>query len=98
LLLQEQGPLWYRGYFGDRGPAAASPADVDAALAHFGVRRIVVGHTRVPATTALYGGKVLAVHVYPKREDDGRVTFEGLLSRGGSLLRALPDGTTQPLN
>jgi hypothetical protein len=95
LLLGPLGPLWYRGYFPEqRGFPAASDADVDAVLAHFGVDRIIIGHTRVPTITALYGGKVIAVQVYPRRDDAG-TQFETLLIRGGKLLRALPDGRVE---
>jgi hypothetical protein len=98
FLMGQQGPLWYRGYFSERGNApTATPAEVDSALAYFGVRRIFVGHTIVPTITSLYGGKVIAVQVYPGHEADGREHFECLSIRNGKLLRALPDGTTQPL-
>jgi hypothetical protein len=72
-------------------------ADVDIVLARFGVRRVLVGHTRVPTITPLYDGKVIAVQVYPSHEADGSDHFECLSIRGGQLLRALPDGSTQPL-
>ena len=99
FLLGQAGPLWYRGYFPERGTGiAATMADVDATLAQFGVRRVFVGHTIVPTITRLYEGKVIAVQVYPGHEADGRDHFECLSIRNGKLLRALPDGSTQPLN
>jgi calcineurin-like phosphoesterase family protein len=97
FLVTTNGPLWYRGYFpehADYTPATAE--DVDATLAAFGVSRVLVGHTIVPAITPLYGGKVIAVQVYPKRDDAG-VKFESLLLRGGKLLRATPDGKVEGL-
>jgi hypothetical protein len=98
FLMGQTGPLWYRGYFPehDRSPAATM-ADVDATLARFGVKRVIVGHTIVSTITPLYDGKVIAVQVYPHHESDGSERFECLLLRGGKLLRALPDGTTQIL-
>jgi len=97
FLFGEAGPLWYRGYFPrDGAPAAAGDEDVALALQRFTVERIVVGHTNVPAVTPLYGGKVIAVQVYPRREAD-RTIFEALLIQAGALLRARPDGTTEPL-
>lgn len=97
LLFGPLGPLWYRGYFPEqRGFPAASDADVDAALAHFGVDRIIIGHTRVPTISPLYGGKVIAVQVYPRRDENG-TQFETLLIRDGKLQRALPDGRVEPL-
>jgi hypothetical protein len=97
FLMTALGPLWYRGYFaGHSDYTGASTEDVNLTLAHFGVRRILVGHTIVPTITPLYDGKVIAVQVYPKREDAG-VKYEALLIRGGKLLRALPDGRTEVL-
>ena len=98
FLLGPEGPLWYRGYFADRsGAAAASADDIGKIRQHFGVGRIFVGHTTVPTMTPLYDGQVIAVQVYPKRAEDGAVTFEALLIRNGSLLRAKPDGSTEAL-
>ena len=75
------GPLWYRGYFPNGGaPAAASLQDIDRIREHFGVQTILVGHTTVPTITPLYQGKVIAVQVYPRRDDGGphgiRVTVD----------------------
>ena len=98
FLLGQEGPLWYRGYFPERvNGTAAAMADVDASLAQFAVRRVIVGHTIVPTITPLYAGKVVAVQVYPGHEADGRDHFECLSIKSGKLLRALPDGSTQPL-
>jgi hypothetical protein len=96
FLLGEQGPLWYRGYFAEYAGGMASETEVRRVLAHFDARRIVVGHTRVPAIQRLYGGQVLAVQVYPRRTAAG-IEFETLLIRGPELLRCLPDGSTRPL-
>jgi hypothetical protein len=98
FLVGADGPLWYRGYFPERGNAAtATLADIDASLAYFGVRCILVGHTIVPTITRLYDGKVIAVQVYPGHDDAGHEHFEALRIRNGKLMRALPDGSTQPL-
>jgi hypothetical protein len=98
FLLGPAGPLWYRGYFPEEAnPAEATMADVDSVLARFGVRRVLVGHTRVPTITRLYDGKVIAVQVYPSHEVDGSDHFECLSIRAGELRRALPDGSSQPL-
>ena len=98
FLFGESGPLWYRGYFADEaGVTAASDEDVRLARQRFGVDRILVGHTRVPTITPLYGGQVIAVQVYPRRDSSGNTSFEALLIRDGMLLRARPDGSTEPL-
>jgi hypothetical protein len=98
FLLGPNGPLWYRGYFaGHSGASAASADDIGRIRQHFGVGRILVGHTTVPTMTPLYEGQVIAVQVYPKRAENGVVTFEALLIRDGKLLRAKPDGSSEPL-
>jgi len=97
FLFGESGPLWYRGYFPrDGAPATTTDEDVDLALKRFSVERILVGHTNVPTVTPLYGGKVIAVQVYPHREA-GNTIFEALLFREGAWLRARADGGTEPL-
>ena len=98
FLFGPTGPLWYRGYFpAESGGAVATADDVERIRKYFGVERILVGHTKVPTITALYGGAVIAVQVYPQRETDGRVVFETLLLRDGVLYRARADGGTEPL-
>ena len=97
FLMTTLGPLWYRGYFAEQKDfTGATQDDVDLTLSQFGVKRILVGHTIVPTITPLFGGKVIAVQVYPKREA-GKVNFESLLIRGGHLFRATPDGTASAL-
>lgn len=99
FLLGPLGPLWYRGYFTPPSDLmGASGIDVDLTLKHFGVRRILVGHTTVPTIRSLYDGRVIAVQVYPQREASGRVRFECLLIRDGQPLRARFDGGTEPLS
>jgi hypothetical protein len=97
LLLGGMGPLWYRGYFDVPAFPKASEEDVARALTVFGARRMFIGHTVVPTVTPLYGGKVIAVQVYPKVEADGETRFESLLIRNGVLWRALPGGVTRKL-
>jgi hypothetical protein len=102
FLLKEEGPLWYRGYFSreqgpDKGAASATPADIAAALEHFAVDRIVVGHTIVPTLTPLYDGRVIAANVAAK-PDAGGSRFEALSIRGGKMQRARLDGTLSALD
>jgi hypothetical protein len=98
LLMTTLGPLWYRGYFPEhKDYPPATPADVVSTLEHFDVDRILVGHTIVPTITPLYEGRVIAVQVYPKRDDVGQATFESLIIRGTRLFRAMPDGSAPPV-
>ncbi len=58
ILENEQGPLWYRGMA--LNDEVAEAPQVAAALAHFGVRRIVVGHTkRFSMVNARFDGAVI---------------------------------------
>lgn len=99
LVVGPNGPLWYRGYFPSSAePAAATAVDVEASLAHFGVRRIFVGHTPVDTVTPLYNGQVVAVQVYPRRDEEtGAFIMEGALRERGIWYRASVDGTREAL-
>jgi hypothetical protein len=100
FVMGQLGPMWYRGYFADQKDfPTATAADVDSILHHFGVSRILVGHTIVPTVTSLYGGKVIAVQVYPRRnEENGQAIMEALRIERGRISRARIDGGTEPLN
>jgi hypothetical protein len=98
LVMGMNGPLWYRGYFADQTAfSGATDADVDLALKTFHARRILVGHTIVATVTPLYEGKVIAVQVYPKRNDAGSAVFEALMIRNGEPWQAKPDGSLRQL-
>ena len=98
LLMGSAGPLWYRGYFAEQTSfPTASSEDVGRALEAFRARRILIGHTIVPAVTPLYDGKVIAVQVYPRRNESGQANFESVLVRNGEFWRAKLDGSTERL-
>jgi xanthosine utilization system XapX-like protein len=81
------------------GYAAATPEDIDRILAFYGVKAVLVGHTIVPTVTELYGGKVVAVQVYPHRDETNRQpVMEGLLVKDGRFYRARIDGEAEPLS
>jgi hypothetical protein len=60
LLLLDEGPLWYRGYY--QAPVATK-SQVDSTLELFGVKKIITGHTVVSRITAFYGGKIINLDV-----------------------------------
>lgn len=62
ILTNEEGPLWYRGLA--LHDEAAESANLAAVLATQGVRRIVVGHTKVaPLVTPRFDGQVLTADI-----------------------------------
>ena len=101
LVMHPLGPLWYRGYFPqaarESGFPRATDEDVSRVLRHFDARAIFVGHTMVPTVTPLYDGKVIAVQVYPRRDDAGSAHMEALLVKEGVLYRARIDGGVEEL-
>lgn len=99
FVMGTSGPLWYRGYFPrEDAPAAATAADVDATLRHFGVDAVLVGHTPVPTVTPLYDGKVIAVQVYPHRDEaTGAAVIEGVVWENAAWHRARIDGVRERL-
>ncbi|SEH13022.1 Calcineurin-like phosphoesterase [Sphingopyxis sp. YR583] len=98
LIAGSLGPQWYRGYFA-KGESRTSDADVERTLAAFGVAKILVGHTVVEKVTPLYGGKVIAVQVYPARDKaSGAPILEGALREKGRWFRLTADGARAPLS
>lgn len=97
LVAGSSGPQWYRGYFG-KGDEATPAAEVDRSLASYGVSRIFVGHTIVEKVTPLYGGKVIAVQVYPHRDEtNGAPVLEGALREKGLWYRVGATGLRERL-
>lgn len=103
FVMGQDGPLWYRGYFQDAarrgGFRAAEQSDIELIRGRFGVQAILVGHTTVPTITSLYGGRVIAVQVYPHRDEQTQApVMEGLMIRkDGQMFRARVDGTIEML-
>ncbi|MCU7551746.1 metallophosphoesterase [Chitinophagaceae bacterium LB-8] len=60
LLLLDDGPLWYRGYF--MAPLATKE-QVDSTLRIFQVKKIILGHTPVERISTFYDGKIINVDV-----------------------------------
>lgn len=62
ILVNQEGPLWYRGLA--RNEEATEAPHLDAVLQRHGVRRIVVGHTKLaPAIIPRFGGRVIVADV-----------------------------------
>jgi hypothetical protein len=103
FVMGQDGPLWYRGYFQDAarkgGFKVAEQSDIELIRGRFGVQAILVGHTTVPAITSLYGGRVIAVQVYPHLDEQTQMpVMEGLMIRkDGQMFRARVDGSSEML-
>ncbi len=103
FVMGQEGPLWYRGYFKDAalrgGFKLAEQTDIELIRGRFGVQAILVGHTTVPTVTALYDGRVIAVQVYPHRDEqtDAPVMEALSIRKDGQMFRARADGTSEPL-
>lgn len=96
FLMGPRGPLWYRGYFepkNEQQPAPATPDEVASVLDYYEAKKVLVGHTSVPTVTPLYGGQVIAVQVYPHRDDDGLPVIEGVLVEKERYFKALVNGS-----
>ena len=84
----KEGVTWYRGYI-------VNPIDekaMDAILAAFGAKRVVIGHSIVPEVGFVLGGRVLALDVRHREETSQAAIFEG-----GAWHRLLPDGKREKL-
>ncbi len=93
-VLGFQGVTQYRGLVRDDADSIATVQqhDVDRALAHFGVERVIVGHTQVPKVSARFDGKVWAVNV-----NDDDAAREVLVFENGSP-RVLDLGVARQLS
>jgi hypothetical protein len=102
FVMSPDGPLWYRGYFPEAaraaGSAVATPDDIEKILAFYKAKAIFVGHTIVNTVTPLYDGRVVAVQVYPHRDEaTAKPEMQGLLVKEGAFYRARIDGTVELL-
>lgn len=82
-LHKREGPIWFRGYFGD---ARISSEQVNGLLSHFHVKRIIVGHTSQQKIETRYQGSVIAIDSSIKKGEYGEILFiDGLKKWRGSL-------------
>jgi len=68
LIMKRNGPLWYRGYFGDEDYELSTEEDVKNILSHFDTDYIVVGHTRFKKPTSFFSGSIRAINVNPPQD------------------------------
>jgi hypothetical protein len=82
-LHKSNGPIWYRGYFKDDG---ATASEIELLLAHFDVKKIVVGHTSQSQIKLQHKGKVVAIDSSLKKGKYGEVLFIDKISREKDVL------------
>ncbi len=95
VLEDETGPLWHRA-FAEETPAGE--ADLVAALAAYGVTRIVIGHTpQIKGVRTLYGGRVVAADTGASKYYGGtrsfvRIDANGIVANDNGVEKTLPPG------
>jgi hypothetical protein len=88
ILWNQQGPLWYRGMAMNEEPAES--AHVAAALSRYGVRRIMLGHTkRYSMVNSRFDGAVILTDIAVPA---GCVDPHGFLIKEGDVLTAVHRG------
>ena len=89
LLEGRSGPLWYRGYFMDKGFEAKDMARI---LKKLRIHRMIVGHTSFTAIQPFFDGKLIAVDSSIKFGSMGEILLieDGDFIRGGLLGERTP--------
>jgi hypothetical protein len=91
VIYFDNGPFWYRGYYG--GSLRASQAQVDSTLERHHVDHIITGHTIVSEKISTwFEGKVINTDVH-----HAKGISEGLLIQGKEFFRVTADGVRTPL-
>ncbi len=93
ILDDEAGPLWHRA-LAEETPAGE--VDLAAAIAAYGVKRIVIGHTPQPkGVRTLYGGRVIAADTGASKYYGGtrsfvRIAGNDIVANDNGVERRLP--------
>jgi hypothetical protein len=85
LLNEDNGPLWYRGYFRD---TSFSESKIDSILKFYGKDHIVVGHTENKGIISFFNNKILGADTGITEKQPG----EMLIYKNGSFYKSLPTG------
>jgi len=92
IVTNQEGPLWYRG-LSTRGEAETP--NLEAVLQRHGVRRIVVGHTKVaPAVMPRFGGRVIVADI---ANPDGLADPHAFVEIVGDTVTAVHRGQRVPV-
>ena len=91
FLNDENGPIWYRGYFTDKN---FSERQIDSILTFYEKDHIVIGHTVTKEITSFFDNKIIACDAGIMHGQPG----EMLIDRKGTFYRGLSNGKRIPLN
>ena len=91
FLNDENGPIWYRGYFTDKN---FSERQIDSILTFYEKDHIVIGHTVTKEITSFFDNKIVACDAGIMHGQPG----EMLINRKGTFYRGLSNGKRVPLN
>ena len=105
FIFDRQGPMWYRGYFGDykKYYKGASETEISKMLNYYEANHIVVGHTIVDKVQTLFNNKVIAIDAMsendPRKQDDANmaVSCEGLYIENNEFYRVHFNGKKELL-
>lgn len=91
LVLNSEGPLWYRGYIldGIGGTKSITEKQVNSILKYYKASKIIIAHTEVKRMISLFEGKVIAIDV-PIRTDE--IVPEALFIEDGNFYRLTGSG------
>jgi len=85
LVLNANGPLWYRGYVLDGfGGNSITDKQVEAIIKFYKVDKMILAHTEVKKMTSLFDGKVIAIDIPIRTE---LALPEALLIKDGKFFR-----------
>jgi len=86
LILNEEGPLWFRGYVldGFGGSDRVTDKQVTSILNYYDADKMIIAHTEVKKMSALFDGKIIAIDVAIRTEF---AIPEALLIKNGEYFR-----------
>ncbi len=90
FLYGKKGPIWYRGFFRDE---ALTSDDVAYVLAQLNAKKIIVGHTSMPALETRHNEQIIAIDSSIKKGVSGEI----LLWHDDSFWRGKMQGDTTKL-
>jgi hypothetical protein len=93
FLINNKGPLWYRGYLLDEKQySRITMDDLEKTLLYYRVERIICAHTTVEHIKPIYEGKIIPIDV-PLSDKNG----EALMVRNTNFFKADKNGMAKPL-